>query len=150
MVNEEYLRTKINKLVVLKDARGIENVLEHSVTVNIAGFNANGTQAVFACLSPMKLVSAKLVSDTATTGSGASTKYALKLLNVAVELCGTVKNTDDDGEITVDTVWDLAVNQNNILATGDVIVLDIVKTGSPTSLATAEIVLVIKYVNIVS
>lgn len=92
-----------------------------------------------------KITQAYLLSDTATTGSGAGTRWDFQLRNVtaAVNLLSTAKTTNG-AEIAANTAYDLTPNQNQTIAANDVIRLEITKTGSPTDLSAADTLIVIE------
>ena len=55
------------------------------------------------------------------------------------DLMAAAWNTDDNAEIASEVTADLTINQNLDIAQGDIIELQIVKTGSPTSLSSARV-----------
>ena len=83
----------------------------------------------------------KIISDTATTGSDGSNNYTFQVANVTqtLNLRSAAKSTNG-AEIAANTIYALALDQNLTITTSDVLRLVMVKTGSPTSLATAKII----------
>lgn len=123
----------------------------HVAMAYIAGFNATLNRPAFtAPAGGCTILAAYLLSDTATAGSGAGTRYDFQLRNVGVDGAGTtdmlsVVKTTNGAEIGVYDSYNLGVDQNQALTEGQSLQLRITMTGSPTSLASAQIQLAIHY-----
>jgi len=142
----------INPTHVWNDAR--DNVQSNFVAVraqiyacafHVTGFNATGNITLGA-LPACNVTNIVLTSDTATSGSGAGTKFDFQVTNVtrAVTMLTTVVTTNGN-EIAVSTAYPLAPNKNLNVAANDVLRLDVTKTGTPTSLASAKITATVYY-----
>lgn len=90
-----------------------------------------------------------LISDTATTGSGAGTRWDFQVANLtAGNNLLSVAKTTNGAEIAADTPYSLGVNQNNAKAdldALDVLELQITKTGTPTDLSGAKVMVQVNY-----
>jgi hypothetical protein len=88
----------------------------------------------------------KLVSDTTTASSDGSNKYTFQVVNLTktLNLLSTAKTTNG-AEITQHVAYNLGADQNLVIDANDIIQLQITKTGSPTSLATAALSFQIDY-----
>lgn len=114
---------------------------------SIAGISATATYLLNAGTSASFVVSdVKIISDTATTGSDGSNKYDFQVVNVTQSnnLLSAAKSTNG-AEISANTVYSLGVDQNATIAANDVLRLSVTKTGSPTSLASAQIRVQVNY-----
>jgi hypothetical protein len=107
-------------------------------TIAIAGIAASGNKFVFIAPNRCVIKSAKIVSDVATSGSGATAKYDFQVANLTqtLNLLSAAKSTNG-AEIAADAAYNLGVNQNLTLAENDVLELQVTKTGSPTDLSSA-------------
>lgn len=113
----------------------------------ISGISATANFICFSMPSAGTISSVKLVSDTTTSGSSAGNKWDFNVRNVtqAENLRSAVKSTNG-AEITAEVTYDLGLDQNlSGIASGDVIRLDVTKTGSPTSLTSARIIVCVNY-----
>ena len=83
-----------------------------------------------------------LVSTVATSGSTGGANWAIQLANLTAgnNLFATAPSTNGD-ELAVATAWSQDVDQNATCDPDDVLALTITKTGSPTSLAAARVLI---------
>lgn len=87
-----------------------------------------------------RILGVSWLTDTATSGSDGSNNYAVQIMNhtQANNLRATAWDTFTDAELAADAENFIAADQNQDIAVGDVIEIQITQTGSPTSLAGAE------------
>jgi len=120
-----------------------------SVTQRIGGLAGSDDRFLFAAPFACHLVQAVLVSDTPTAGSNAGNNWSFQLRNLtaAVNLLSAAKTTNGN-EMGADAPYPLDPNQNLKISQfgGDVIELQIVKTGAPTDLTGAEIMVQVEFV----
>jgi hypothetical protein len=85
-----------------------------------------------------------LISDTATTGSDGSHNWAFQIANLdaATTLLAAAQATNDT-EITAEVAYAITPDQNQNIALDDILELQITQTGTPTSLASARIKVVL-------
>lgn len=114
---------------------------------------SNATHAHFVFTVPVAarygISDVHLISDTATSGSDASNNWSFQVRNLtaSLDLIASAKTTNG-AEIAADTRYSLGVDQNNAkadLGGGDVIELQITKTGTPTDLSGAKVTVQIDY-----
>lgn len=112
-------------------------------TLKLFEGSISGTVSFFVPASAARAVASRvvLISDTATSGSDGSNKYTVDLYNVtqAESLFSAVPTTNGD-ELAANTAWSQECDQNLDLAADDVLEVRITKTGSPTSLASARVI----------
>lgn len=115
-------------------------------SIAVAGISASVNIPLIAAPSAITISDIKIISDTATTGSDGSNLYTFQIENVtaANNLKASAKSTNG-ADISANTVYAIGVDQNLTLATGNVLRLVVVKTGSPTSLASAKIMVQVNY-----
>lgn len=115
-----------------------------SFNAPIGGFNATKNVLLFAAPSRCYIRSISLISDTATTGSDGSNNFTFQVGNVTdtVNLMSAARSTNG-AELAANTPVSLAINQNLLLDLNDVIRLVITKTGSPTDLSSANVIVTI-------
>lgn len=110
--------------------------------MQIGGFNATEQKYVFIVpFNDCYIDTFNLLSDTASSGSDGSNNYAFQLRNLTQgeDLLATAVNTNGN-EIAADTPYQITPDQNNTaLPVGDVIELQITKTGTATDLSSAEV-----------
>jgi len=139
---------------IIDNVAAINAALRSTTAVNIGGFNATQQKYVFAVPEipegayGVEIENVRLVSDVATSGSTATTKeYAFQIVNLTdtEDLLATAVKTGTT-EITADTVYEITPDQNNTgLGEGTVLELQITKTGSPTDLSSAEVVVFVDW-----
>ncbi len=118
--------------------------------LNIGGFSADDQKPLF-CVPPhqagikgVSIVDVVLVSDTATSGSGATKKYDFQIKDKTntKDLLATAVTTNSN-EIAADSAYHITPDQNNVsLGKDTVLELDIAVEdagGSPTDLSSAEV-----------
>jgi hypothetical protein len=117
-----------------------------STTMYIGGIAATDNKFLFVAPYGVTIQQISIVCDTTTSGSGGSAYYTFQVVNLTVteDLISAVQSTDG-AEITGDLVYDLDPDQNLTLVANEVLELQMVKTGSPTSLSSAEIIAVVEY-----
>lgn len=105
----------------------------------------------FASPTKMRVKRAYLLSNTTTSGSTTSNEYQFMLRNItdSLDLMSALKRTNA-GEITLGTVFDLSVNQNQTIdssyALNKVLRLQVTTLGTPsTSLASAEVLFLMEW-----
>lgn len=83
-----------------------------------------------------------LVSTVATAASDGSNHWGVQIANLTAgnNLFATAPNTNGD-ELVIATAWSQAVDQNATCDPDDVLALTVTKTGSPTSLAAARVLI---------
>lgn len=128
--------------------------LQNTEIVTIGGIAASRNQYAFVVPSisiegvkSVKINDIILISDTSTTSSDNSNKFTFQVANLtqSENLLATAKTTYG-AEITGDSPYSLTPTQHNSgLAFGDVIELQITKTGSPTDLTNAVVALAIQW-----
>lgn len=116
------------------------------VSVSIDGISATANFPLIAAPSAIIISDVKIISDTATTGSDGSNNYTFQVANVtgAVNLRSAAKSTNG-AEIAANTIYAVGLDQNLTLATSDVLRLVVTKTGSPTSLSSAKVIVQVNY-----
>lgn len=138
---------------IIENTAAINASLRNTVAVNIGGFNATEQKYIFAVPElpdgayGVKIENVRLLSDTATASSAANKKYAFQIADLTntKNLLATAVDTNTT-EITGDTVYEITPDQNNTeLGEGTVLELQITKTGSPTDLSNAEVVVFVDY-----
>lgn len=115
-------------------------------SVSVDGIAATVNIPLIAAPSAITISDVKIISDTATTGSGAGDNYTFQIENVtaANNLKASAKSTNG-AEISANTIYAIGLDQNLTLTTGNVLRLVVTKTGSPTSLASAKIMVQVNY-----
>jgi hypothetical protein len=118
-----------------------------SVTQRLGPLAGSDDRFLFAAPFKCHVVQVTLVSDTATSGSNGGDNWSFQLRNLtaANNLRATVKSTNGI-EIGGDEVYSLDPDQNLKVSWYDVIELQVTKTGNPTSLAGAEIMVQVEFV----
>ena len=136
-----------DELAALEDVRGIAEGLEQCVIAKIGAIAATDQKYLLIAPRALRVQSIKLVSDVTTASSAAGSKeYGFKVKNLTQNNdLGATDTVTSDTEITADTAYTITVDQNLDIAAGDVLELQVTKTGSPTSLAAAEIIVMIAY-----
>ena len=102
---------------------------------NFGTISASGNRFLLVAPSEIKIVKIKLAVD--TTVSVSTTNYwTAQLANMTTgsNLLGTADNTNYDTELTADKSYEIAPTQNNFLATGDVLELQLTKVASGANL----------------
>ena len=123
------------------------NDFKNTTVMLLGGISESVNKFVFIAPTRCVITSIKLVSDTSTASSAAGSKeYTFQVANLTqtLDLLSATKKTSGT-EITGDAAYDLRVNQNLTLAQDDVLELQIVKTGSPTDLSSAQISVALTY-----
>lgn len=115
-------------------------------SIAVDGISATVNIPLIAAPSAITISDVKIISDTATSGSDGSNLYTFQVANVTAgnNLKVSAKSTNG-AEISANTVYAIGVDQNLTLATGNVLRLVVTKTGSPTSLASAKIIVQVNY-----
>ena len=116
----------------------------------IAGFAATLNRPAFVATANLTVTAAYLLSDTATAGSGAGTKYDFQLRNGGTAGAGTTDmltaaKSTNGAEIGAYDSYDLGAFTTPAMAVGEGMQLRVTMTGTPTSLSAAQIQLVIHY-----
>lgn len=122
----------------------------HSAGTTIAGFSATVNRLFFIAPASCTIIRVYLLSDVATTGSGAGTRYDFQVRNLGTSGSGTtdllsVVKTTNGAEITAGASYNLGADQNLTMAVGESLQLRVTVTGSPTSLASANILAIVHY-----
>lgn len=117
-----------------------------SARVNVGGVAGGEAKFCFFHAQPVQVLAAWIISDTATAGSGAGTKYLFEVKNKTAVTTLASEDTNVGGELLVDTPWTLGAIANGSIAGADVLKLEITKTGVPTDLSGAEVMVAIAYV----
>jgi hypothetical protein len=109
----------------------------YKITVGSAAYNTEQQVALFRAPVACYVESAHLISALATAGSSGSTYWEAYIRNVTagVDLCSS-KWTSNGSELAVNVAKDLLVDQNQLVAAGDVIAVGIRTVGTPTSMNT--------------
>lgn len=100
--------------------------------------------------SRYEVVEVYILSDTATTGSDGSNNWSFQVRNLTAseDLCSAAATTNGS-EIAADTRYALGVDQNNdktaLASAGEVLELQITKTGTPTDLSGARVLFQLDY-----
>lgn len=112
--------------------------------VRIGALAASDDFYVFIEDLPVTIVGVEILCDTTTSGSDGSNNWQFTLYNLTQ--ANTIAVDDTNGnEITADTPWEVLITGNADLESHDILELRAVLTGAPTSLASAEISVVIEY-----
>lgn len=127
------------------------NATVQSITLEISVANSSHNRFLWTIPASARygVTGVYLVSDTATTGSDGSNNWTIQVANLtaANNLCSSAKTTNG-AEIAADTRYSLGVDQNNAKADldgGDVLELQITKTGTPTDLSGARVIVQVDY-----
>ena len=122
------------------------NLQTNMVQAAIGGFNATEQKYLFSAPSSCQVTNVILLSDTATASSDGSNNFTFQVQNLtdAEALLSAVVTTDSN-EIVADAAYQITPDQNNNLDQGDVLELQITKTGTPTDLSSAEVVAFVSY-----
>ena len=87
-----------------------------------------------------------VISDTTTSGSTGGANWGFQVRNVTQSLnLRSATKTTNGAEMTANTVYNLGLDQNLTIAAGDVLQFQVTMTGVPTVLATANIIVQVKY-----
>ena len=130
----------------------VEDAIQ-SVIINVGGFQTSDDKYLWSVplASQYTIDEIYLICNTATTSSVVSTtdwEFQVRNLTAAEDLLSSPKLTSDT-EITADARYALGVDQNNtktdLASAGEVLELQVTKTGSPTDLQAAEIIVQIDY-----
>lgn len=110
----------------------------------------NVDRRLFSDSQAITVVSAKIISSVATSGSGATNQYQFVLRNsTQSKNLGSATTNTNGAELAADTPKDLTVDQNQDLAANDVLVLRTsVKDdggGGPTNLSSATVKVEVEY-----
>jgi hypothetical protein len=117
-----------------------------AVAVNISGFNASVNKFVFIAPSACTIQEVMIVSDTATSGSDGSNKFDFQVSNrTQTEDLLSVLATTNSAELAIDVAKSVTPDQNATIDQGDVLEFQIVKTGTPTDLSSAEVMVQVIY-----
>lgn len=121
----------------------------HVANIPIRGFNASTSQYLFLAPPSCTIVKACWVTSEFVTASGGA-RYDLNIINLGTDGTGTDELCSADfsssgGDWFPDMAYDMAVDQNTALNEGELLRLDVVKTGSPESLAAADLLLALYY-----
>ena len=143
------------KQMVANDNLAINAALVNVAAVNVGGIAATDQKPLFIVPSVgpsgakgIQIDDIEIVSDVATTGSDDSNKYAFQVHDMLgdADLLATAIDTYSGDEMTGDTAYRITPDQNNTnLAAGTVIELQVTKTGSPTDLTNAEILVTVTW-----
>lgn len=128
------------------------NGLVHSMVFEITFANSTHNHFLWAipAASRYGVSEVYILSDTSSTGSDGSNNWTAQVRNLtaAEDLCSSAATTNGN-EITADTRWALGVDQNNakadLAAGGEVLELQITKTGTPTDLSGAKVLIQVDY-----
>jgi len=117
-----------------------------SVTQRIGGLAGSDDRFLFIAPYKCHIVQVMLISDTATSGSNAGNKWSFQVHNLGLgqNLLATAATTNSN-EIGADNCWALDPNQNLKVSQYNVIELQITKTGAPTDLTGAEIMVQVEF-----
>lgn len=111
-----------------------------TVPVNLGALTATGDHYLFVAPDACTITKVRLVPDAATTSTAGVNEWGFQLRNLtgAVNLFSAAPTTatavggvGGGVEFAVDTPWNLTPDQNATLAAGDVLELQITKTGAP-------------------
>jgi len=135
--------------ILLFNPRGISRDAQFTQTFVRAFVFTNATHNRLILNGPFsncKITQVTLLSDTATTGSGAGTRWDFQVRNITASLnLLSAAKTTNGAEIAANTFYDLTPNQNQTIAANDAIRLEITKTGSPTDLSAADVICIVEY-----
>ena len=137
-----------NKSIADPIAEIAERALKKTSIVHIDGWSGVDQRYLFVAPYDCRIDQVSLVSDTAVQASD-SNYYALQVRNLTQSeslLSSPLRTrTSNAGAITEDEVFDLSPDQNQVVDDGDVLELQVSKTGSPANLSAAEIIAVVEY-----
>ena len=137
-----------NKSISDPIAEIAERALKKTSIVHIDGWNGTDQRYLFVAPYDCRIDQVSLLSDTAVQASDISYyTFQVRNLTQSESLMSTPRRTRtvDVGAISEDEVVDLSPDQNQVLNDGDVLELNVVKTGSPANLSAAEIIAVVEY-----
>ena len=138
----------IHHLMELKKAEAMIEAVKQTAVVRLTALSGTLTLPVFVAPFDCHIISAKLVSQTATSSSTNTAKYGFAVKDATRSLCSTGQATYQAGatnDISANTAWDLKTDQNLDLSSAAVLTLEVTKTGSPTSLSAASMLIIIEY-----
>jgi len=115
-------------------------------TQRIGGLSGSDDRFLFIAPCDCHILQVRLLPDTATAGSDGSNNWSFQVYDhaVSVNLLSAAKNTNGS-ELAADTDYVLDPDQNTEIAADSPIELQVTKTGSPTALTDAEIMVQIEW-----
>lgn len=116
----------------------------------LTGSNQTLNAYVFTAKQALTIVSARIISNNATTGSTASENWGFTIRNITAAVnCAATPFTTNGSELAGDTPKEITVNQNQIFAVNDQVGMQYIAndTGSagPTNLNAADVDVEIEY-----
>lgn len=123
-----------------------------TVAVNIGALTATGDHYLFVAPDACTITKVRLVPDAATTSTAGVNEWgfqlrdltgAVNLFSAAPTTATAVGGVGGGVEFAVDTSWNLTPDQNETLAAGDVLELQVTKTGAPGN--TGRTLVVVEY-----
>jgi len=126
----------------------VGNLHTKTTAVFLDGFNATAERFLFiAPYANTVIERVYLVSDTTTTTADGSSNYTFNVINLtdSDENLSSTPLVTSTTEITANTAYTLAVDQNLTLAQDDVLELQVVEIGTTTDLSGAEILATVEY-----
>ncbi len=125
-----------------------ERALKKTSVITLSGWSATDERYLFVAPYDCTIDQVWLVSDIAVAANDTSYySFQVQNLTAAAALLSSAQTTQATGgtAITGDTPYAVNPNQNATILNGAVLELQITGTGTPTTLATAEIVGVVEY-----
>ena len=137
-----------NKSITDPVAEIAERALKKTSILTLKGWNATDQRYLFVAPYDCNIDQVSLLSDTAVQAHD-DNYYTFQVRNKTQSeglLSTPVRTrTSDAGALKGDEVFDLSPDQNQVINDGDVLELEVTKTGAPPDLTEAEIIAVVEY-----
>ncbi len=137
-----------NKSITDPVAEIAERALKKTSILLIDGWDSTDQRYLFVAPYDCRIDQVSLLTNTAVQTSDTN-YYAFQVRNMtqSVSLLETPVRTRtvDEGAIRADEVFDLSPDQHQVINDGDVLELQVVKTGTPADLSDAEIIAIVEY-----
>ena len=137
-----------NKSIADPTAEIAERALKKTSIVNLDSLSGPEQRYLFVAPYDCRIDEVSLLSDTAVQAND-SNYYSIQVRNLtrSESLLSSPRRTrtSEVGAIDEDEVLDLSPDQNQVVNDGDVLELQVSRTGTPANLSAAEIIAVVEY-----
>ena len=137
-----------NKTTADPVAEIAERALKKTSILTLKGWTGTDQRYLFVAPYDCRIDQVSLLSDTAVQQHDTS-YYAFQVRNKtqseALRSIPLRTRPSDAGPMKGDVIFDLSPDQNQVINDGDVLELEVTKTGAPQNLGEAEIIAVVEY-----